>query len=262
MSSSTKFDSTGEEGREQRNPEGGDSKLVRLRKTVVFSDQNAGHIDESVVNFRFYNAFNYSLVSKERGDFNLTIGVTSARPGEGKTLVASNLAVSLALGQQKETLLVDLHLSSPRIHSIFGTPASPGITEAFYAGSIHVTRTKIERLSVLSAGNASGIPVGIGGGNPFSPGSSPSSRQAPPVGLEQLASFRDIVYSLEQDFDFVIVDLPSMTSPDFSSLFTNQLNGVLIVVDSGKTKREEVDRIFQQLHERQVLGFVMNRTGK
>lgn len=243
-------------------PEAGDSNIVRLRKTVVVGRDKAGPIDDSVVNYKFYNAFNYSLVSKERGGFNLAIGVTSARAGEGKTLVAANLAVSLALSQQKETLLVDLHLSNPRIHTVFGAPASPGLTDAFHAGTIHVTQTRIEHLSVLAAGSMSALTLGMGGSNPFvTPQQSPGQAMAQ-LGLEQIASFRDIVYSLEQEFDFIIVDMPAMSAPDFSSLFTNQLNGVLIVVDSGKTRREEVDRMFQQLHERQVLGFVMNRSGK
>jgi Mrp family chromosome partitioning ATPase len=235
-----------------------ESKLVRLRKTIIVNSKKGEYVDGNVVAYRYYNSFNYSLLRKEHQGVNLTIGITSANPGEGKTLVASNLAVSLATGYQKRTILVDLNMQHPRLHDIFDIDLQPGLYEAFKDGTIQVSQTKIEYLSVLAAGG----PVQLSSGGKHTKHYSARSsyyNPEPPVGLEYFAAFRDIIYSLEQDFEFVIVDMPSIHPHGFPTLFANQLQGLLVVVGAGTTKRGEIDHIFRYLNEHQVLGFVFNR---
>jgi Mrp family chromosome partitioning ATPase len=77
--------------------------------------------------------------------------------------------------------------------------------------------------------------------------------------LDQLSMFRDVIYSLMQGFDFVIVDMPSMNVPGFPVLFASQLNGLFVVLNAGETKRGEIDKMFRLLNESQVYGFVFNR---
>jgi len=231
-----------------------DNKLVRLIKSVVVSPERGKYVDDSIVKFKYYNSFNYSLLSKEHENVRLTLGITSPKRGEGKTLVASNLAVSFALGSRKNTILVDLNVANPRLHQIFGVPKSPGLAEAFLNGQICVSRTAIDNLAVLPLGNfpvRREEPVLMINGVPESP--------VPFLGLEQLAAFRDVIYSLEQEFELIIVDMPSINTESVPVLFANQLNGVIVVIDSGRTRREEVDAMFHNLNERQVLGFVFNR---
>lgn len=235
-----------------------ESKLVRLIKTITINPERATYVDESVIKFKYYNSFNYSLLSRVNEEVRLTVGVTSPKTGEGKTMVASNLAVSLAMGSQKNTVLVDLNIKNPRLHEIFGTAFSPGLAEAFYNGTIHVSQTAIKNLSVLSLGDLMGKIPGAnqGAGNVLPPLSNDGK---PTLGLDRLTAFRDILYSLEQEFDFVIVDMPAIATESIPVLFANQLNGLIIVLNSGKTKREDLDSMFQQINERQVIGFVFNR---
>jgi len=127
----------------ERPEQAGGQHLVRLLKPITFRSEVAKPIDEMVVAPQFYNCFNYSLLSKEQDTFNLTIGVTSANPGEGKTLVASNLAVSLAITNQREVVLVDLNIRNPRLHSIFGTKLSPGLVESLGDSAIQVAPTRV-----------------------------------------------------------------------------------------------------------------------
>jgi Mrp family chromosome partitioning ATPase len=233
-----------------------ENRIVRLIKTVVENPERGRTIDERVVQFRYFNSFNYSLLAREGKSVNLTVGITSAKAGEGKTLVASNLAVSLAMGFQKKTVLIDLCFAKPRIHEIFGLQNGPGLADAFTNGSIHVSRTQVENLYVLTSGM---VPLYH---EPAGPGQGGSGMQVSPkplLGLDQLTGFRDVIYSLEQEFDFIIVDMPSVNSAEIPILFTNTLNGLLIVVDNGKTRREELDAMFQKINEHQVLGFVFNR---
>jgi len=233
-----------------------DNKLVRLLKSIVINPEEPGPIDTKIVSFRYYNTFNFSLLSKGEKGFNMSLGITSPKEGDGKTLVASNLAVSLAVGYQRKTVLIDLNFRKPRLHEVFGTPLSPGLAEAFKNGRIYISRTKIEHLFVIASGQYANNPYGWN-----SPDGSFSSHEAgkPSVDIEQMAAFRDIIYSLQQEFEFIIVDLPAIDFRSLPTLFANQLNGLLLVMHAGKTRREEIDRIFQHLHQHQILGFVLNR---
>ncbi len=60
----------------------------------------------------------------------MTIGITSANRNDGKTLVAANMAVSLASAYKQNTLLVDMNFRHPKLHNVFGTNQCPGIAEA------------------------------------------------------------------------------------------------------------------------------------
>jgi Mrp family chromosome partitioning ATPase len=73
-----------------------------------------------------------------------------------------------------------------------------------------------------------------------------------------VAAFRDVLYSLKEQFSFVIVDMPAVRAHLVPLLFTNQLDGVLFVVHGGRTKQGEVDQALQLINERRVLGFVYN----
>lgn len=253
------MNSSDPELRENIGPDKENTKLVRLIKSIEVSPEKGKFIDNRVVKFKYYNAFNYSLLSRGHDEVNMTLGITSPKHGEGKTLVACNLAVSLAMGSQKKTILVDLNVVSPRLHKIFGVPQSPGLTDAFSNGSIHISRTAIEHLSVLTSGKFISHQEALQQPDAFSDLAAAHTVVTPSLGLEQLPAFRDVVYSLEQEFEFVIVDMPAIHSEGVPALFTNQLNGLLVVVDSGKTKREEIDAMFHHINERQVLGFVFNR---
>src|SRR5258706_10096052 len=91
---------TADQQEQQLMPQPGRNELVRLPKTIVVSDRAPQELDSGIVAFEYYNCFNYSLLAGDQRNINLTVGITSSAPGEGKTLVASNLAVSLALGYE------------------------------------------------------------------------------------------------------------------------------------------------------------------
>lgn len=254
--SSTKSDENNFNGKFSEREE--NTKLVRVLRTISVGEERGKYVDERIIRFKYYNAFNYSLLSRNSGEVNLTLGITSPNKGEGKTLIACNLAVSLAMGSQKKTILIDLNVQNPQLHRIFGVPQTPGLLDALRDTTIHVSPTSIEHLTVLT----SGIPSG--GQDPRPPEQKlpvkrePAS-QTPFLGLEQLTAFRDILYSLEQAYDFIIVDMPAISNQGVPVLFANQLNGLLVVVDTVRTKKEDIDSMFRSINKNQVLGFVYNR---
>jgi len=230
------------------------TSLVRLRKSIVFDEHKGAEIDTAVVNPHFYNAFDCSSVPEIVAQEKFVLGITSPQTADGKTLVASNLAVSVAMSQRKETVLVDFNIGRPRLHKVFGITLGPGLLDALHDNTMHISRTNVRHLSVLTAGNpysrsmeAAGFAFEI-----------PSDRKSA-VSLEHLSDFRNLVYSLQKEFDLVIVDLPSIRDSGLPSLFAKQLDGIVVVVNAGKTKKRELDQILFHLNASNVLGFVFNR---
>jgi len=231
--------------------------LVRLRKTIIFHENKTAAIDMSVVNPDFYNAFDCSSLPEIMTQEKFVLGVTSPGVGDGKTLAAANLAVSIAMSQRKETVLVDFNIERPRLHNIFDVPLMPGFLDALSDTVIHISRTNVRHLSVMTAGNPStksfevaGLTMGI------------NSEEKSSVSLEHLSDFRNLIYSLEKDFDLVIVDLPSIQDSGIPSLFAKQLDGIVVVVNAGITKKINLDQVLFHLTASNVIGFIFNRATK
>jgi Mrp family chromosome partitioning ATPase len=249
-------DNKQESGREENQDK--NEKIIRLIKSITINPERGKFVDESIVKYKYYNSFNYFLFSREKQNVNLTLGITSSKQGEGKTLTSCNMAVSFAMGSQKKTILVDLNVSNPCLHKIFAVPLAPGLTEGLVKSEITVSQTVIENLDVLTAGSTLIPHESLFVNLPLVEGSTTNAPRAT-LGLDQLAAFRDLIYSLEQHYELIIVDMPAISSVSVPTLFANQLHGLVVVVHSGKTKKEELDAIFQRINERQVLGFVLNR---
>ena len=88
------------------------------------------------------------------------IMVTSSLPGEGKTFVAVNLAISLAMELDKTVLLVDADVSRPSVLKRLGLPPSPGLLDILTDASLQVSnvlmRTNVDKLTILPSGKANG----------------------------------------------------------------------------------------------------------
>jgi Mrp family chromosome partitioning ATPase len=212
-----------------------DERLRRTTRPVKVSATVANPLEKSIVAYPLYNSFNYSaFLPKDHEPSKLSLGITSPNYGEGKTTTVCNLAAALSMGSGRRTIIVDLNLARPRIHDIFGTPRGPGLAEALIGEDICVVPTNVDNLFALPIGNRKYVQPG------------------------RLAVFREILDSLFREFDFVIVDLPPAGTKSFPTLIANQLSGLLVVVRSGVTKRQDVRRLFRRVREDRVLGFVMN----
>lgn len=216
--------------------------LIESERSLIVRPKSLLPVDPEIVRFQYYNSFNYSILAQPKDNVKLILGITSPNEGEGKTTTASNLAVSLTLGSRKRTLIIDMNLRSPRLHEIFGAGNGPGLIEALNGAPINIVPTALDNLYVLCAGR-----------NP----SKYNSQAA--IGIEFTSAFGEVLHRVETEFDFVIVDMPALSRREFPILFINHLHGLLVVVELGKTKRRDVDKIFRQLNENQVLGFVFNR---
>lgn len=109
-------------------------------KTITFHEYETATIDTCVINPDFYNAFDCSLLPEIMTQEKFVLGVTSPEIGDGKTLAAANLAVSIAMSQRKETVLVDFNIERARLHNIFNVPLMPGLLDALNDSIIHYQR--------------------------------------------------------------------------------------------------------------------------
>jgi capsular exopolysaccharide synthesis family protein len=168
--------------------------------------------------------------------------ITSTSPSEGKTLIASNLAVLMAQMGQK-VLLVDADLRKPRVHNIFGLAGEPGLSnmilEKRYMGDM-IKRTEVEGLKVLPAGT---LPV-----NP----------------AEVLGSSwtKKLIERFKKQHDFVLLDTPPILSATDSSMLGGMIvDGSIMVIQASKTKRIDARRALEHLTDAgaSVMGAVLNR---
>jgi Mrp family chromosome partitioning ATPase len=171
------------------------------------------------------------------------LAVTSPGPGEGKTLTAVNLALSLARDVNQTVLLVDLDLRHPRVHRAFGFEPTVGIIDHLFAGvplpDILFT-PGVERLVVL-------------------PG-----RESYPHSSEILASpdMVALVQELKHRYPdrLVLFDLPPVLSADDALTFAPYVDAALLVVREGVTTQESFERALRYLGQTPIVGTVLNAT--
>jgi polysaccharide biosynthesis transport protein len=167
--------------------------------------------------------------------------VTSAGPGEGKSLFSSNLSVSLAQAGQR-VLHIDADMRRPRVHEIFEITQEPGFSNLLVGDckpSEAVRKTAVEHLCILPAG------------------------MIPPNPAELLGSKRcqEYLATLGEHFDWVILDSPPVLAVADASIVANQATGVVFVVGADQTTRNTARTAIEQLHGAQahVIGAVLNR---
>jgi len=170
-----------------------------------------------------------------------TILVTSPNQGNGKTTVATNLALSISQGEQ-EVVLVDADLRRPAVHKALDMDKSPGLSE--------LIRNKADIDSVVRKWNDEGGLKVVTVGN------------IPPNVTEVVGSRRigSILGDLRERFEIVIVDAPPLIIADSYNL-ASRVDGVILVMEPGQTNEEQAKTIKEQLDRSRahLLGIVFNK---
>lgn len=165
--------------------------------------------------------------------------ITSAVPGEGKTLTAANLALTLSESYRRSVLLVDADLRRPALHSVFRIDNSSGLGEGLVAAEQHrlPVRQVSERLAILPAGHPSADPM---------------------AGLTS-DRMRRLLEEAREVFDWVIIDTPPVALLPDANLLGSMVDGIAIVVKAGSTSYELVRRAIDAVGRQRILGVVLNR---
>jgi succinoglycan biosynthesis transport protein ExoP len=166
--------------------------------------------------------------------------VTSSGPGEGKTVVSSNLAMALAQTGQR-VLLIDADMRRPRVHQVFSERQEPGLSNILVGETKTgdaVRPTSCPTLWVLPAGHL------------------------PPNPAELLGSkrFEDFIDTLKQHFAFVVIDSPPIMAVSDSAIVAHMADGVLFVIGAEMTSRGVARTAVEQLINANghMIGAVLN----
>jgi capsular exopolysaccharide synthesis family protein len=169
------------------------------------------------------------------------IAVTSPNYGDGKTTVAVNLALSLALDVNQTVLLVDLDLRSPDIHRVLGVEPSLGLCDHLVRGvplPECLVKPDVERLVVLPFGR-------------------PMENSSEMLASPRMAALAREMRSRYSD-RLIIYDMPPVLTQDDTIAFLPNVDGVLLVVCDGVTPVEDVAHCMTVLAGTNVLGTVLN----
>ena len=174
------------------------------------------------------------------------LGITSPGHGEGKTLTAVNLAVSLAMETSQTVLLVDADLRSPSIHEVFGLDDCPGLADYL------LDNQPVEDLLVHPG---IGRFVLLPGGRAIS---NSTEILTSPKMVALVEEFKN-----RYPARIVIFDLPPLLHTADVLAFSPYTDALLFVVEEGKTTAEQLQRALLLVkNSRPVLGTVLNKAGK
>jgi capsular exopolysaccharide synthesis family protein len=167
-----------------------------------------------------------------------TVMVTSASPGDGKTLTAVNLALVLAESYRYNVLLIDADLRRPSIPSVIDLSDGSGLSEALRS-------TNEQKLALVPiTPKLTLLPAG----------------QAIANSIEALTSPRmqHILDEASRRYDWVVLDAPPVGPTTDARLLTQMVGGTLFVIQAGKTQYADVNKAISALGRDQILGIVLN----
>ena len=182
-----------------------------------------------------------NLLFPRKGPIARSILVTSTLPGEGKSFVSANLSVSIAQSIKERVLLIDCDLRRPRINRMFGLDDAAGLSEYLNNGydiSSIICPTSLEKLTVIQ------------------------SCRIPPNPSELLSSEKmsDLMAKVKARYEdrYIIIDSPPPQLTAETMVLSRQVDGILLVVKGGSTKRELIKKVVDQLGRDKILGIVFN----
>lgn len=165
--------------------------------------------------------------------------ITSTIPEEGKSLVAANLACTLALGTQERTLLLEGDLRRPTLSEKFGLGRNPGLCECL----------KGERSLATIIYQLEGLNLWI-----MPAGSTPSNAQE----LLQSGRLSSLMDELALWFDWIIIDSPPVLPLADTSVWMRLADGILLITRQGITEKQQLQRGLEALEQKKLIGALVN----
>jgi protein-tyrosine kinase len=218
------------------------TRTVPVRLEVLRRHRIISAYDDNLVREE-YKILRTQILQRTKAQQNNTLMVTGPVPNEGKTLTAINLAISLSHEIDKTVLLVDADLRFPSVHSYFGLPSGPGLVD-YLTGEASLPNLLVhpdgfDKLVILPGGKAvAGVAELIG---------SPM--------------MENLVKELKHYYPdrYVLFDLPPVLSFADPLAFAPFVDGIILVVEMGKTSRNDIQKCVALLKDYPILGLVLNK---
>jgi capsular exopolysaccharide synthesis family protein len=189
-----------------------------------------------------YRSLRTRLKRVESGRALRTIAITSPAKGDGKSLTAANLAITMAQEVQQRVLIVDGDLRRPTVHRLFGLGEGPGL------GDVLMNMAELDQALVwLPEHQLTVLPAGL-----------PPSNPAELLGS---ATMRRILDTLRTRFDRILIDVPPVAPLADLHILAPLVDGLLMIVRAGITPKPAIERALAGLDPGKVLGLVLNEAG-
>jgi receptor protein-tyrosine kinase len=170
--------------------------------------------------------------------------VTSTRPGEGKTFTSINLALSIALEQDKTVLLVDADVLRPNVSRTLGVKHPVGLTDYLSSDKYQVSdillSTNVERLKVITAGRPHHLSTEL-----------LASDKMLELVAEFASRYRDRI---------VIFDAPPLLGVNETAVVAGMCGQAVVVLEENATRLHELEKALSLLPQDLAVGFVMNKS--
>jgi len=168
------------------------------------------------------------------------------RPDEGKSLTTINVAISIALEIDKTVLVVDTDLRNPSIHKYFGLSGKQGLLDFLKEG------VPIPELLIHPQGIAKLVIL---------PGGKPAIDAAELIKSPQMVN---LVQELKQCYSdrYVLFDLPPLLNFADALAFAPLVDCIVLVIEAGRTTREELAQCLKMVSDFNVLGLVLNKINR
>lgn len=189
-----------------------------------------------------YRTLRTRLVLLEEGRLRRVLLVSSPAKGDGKSITAANLALTMAQEFNRRVVLVDADLRRPALQALFGIPDRPGLVDVL-GGSASLE----DALVLLPDVHLAVLPAGLA--------------PAQPAELLGSAAMRRTLEALRSRFDRVILDVPPVLPLADVGVLAPQCDGVLLVVRAGVTPKPLIERALNTFDAERLLGVVLNESG-
>jgi capsular exopolysaccharide synthesis family protein len=186
-----------------------------------------------------YRALRTRILHADTGRPTNVILVTSALRGDGRSLTASNLALTMAQELDRRVCLVDADLRHPHQHRLFGLPASPGLADVLVGQATldeALTAIAEHQITVMAAGLTASHPAELLG----------------------TTTMRRLLDTLRTRFERVVIDAPPALPLADVGILTPLVDSALLVVRAGVTPKPAIHDAVAAMDELKLLGMVLN----
>lgn len=221
----------------------GQSKRYLVENSLIEPIVCTYHRPKSQVSEAF-RAVRTALYFNTQGKQHSVIQVTSPTPGDGKSTLASNLAVSIAQSG-KRVLLVDADMRRPRQHGTFGISSRTGFATVLSGQSEW-------RDTMFECEEIEGLTVMPCGAKPQNPAELSSSPQV-----------KILIEEMRKEFDFVIIDTPPLLAVTDPCPIAARVDGVVLCLRIKKNVRVSAERAVELIQNlgASCIGLVVNGVG-
>jgi protein-tyrosine kinase len=169
--------------------------------------------------------------------------VTSAKPGEGKTFTAINLAMSIASERDLHVLLVDADVQRPSIFQVLGLPPQKGLLDVLSDNSMTpadvLIRTNIRNLSLMAAGT-------------------PSLATTELLASQKMINLMQEIATRYHD-RIIILDAPPILASSEPSVLASHVGQIILVIEAGKTGRRAVEQSLTHIGACPNISIIFNK---